>query len=508
MSLKHALLASVFTVGLTAQTHAADVTADQAKAVADQLRGFLTGLLTERVTIPADLINVTPAGPAYKITVQSDTTLLDRTDTAGKATNAWLTTTVRPTGGTIWHIDSLTMPASYRLTAASAAALGMLMPPAPGVPAPQKPATVEWKVASQTATGDYDTALASDCHLDVQMNGITYVAQNVGPGMDSRTSVDKMTGRYLLHPNGSGGIDYHMEGTMDGYSMNSSNPTTGDVAFKAKHVVARIDAGAVMNGQIGTLIRTAITLALNAEEADAKGPDAKAEAAKAAHAALRPMIAMLKSIMSGMKLEETFEGVTITTAPGSANADSMSISFGGQAPGDTLKAFMALSLAGLKVAGLPPDMAEFVPRSIVVHPTVSNIDVKALTQLANDAAADDADPDMAKAQLLQLLTGGGVKVGFEHFDADLGFASMTGTGEATIVGPSAVQGTADIVVKGFDALMARAAKTPNGKEAMAVLALAKGFGKTDGDRTVWHIAITPDNKILVNGVDVTGGGAH
>jgi hypothetical protein len=507
MSLKQALLASVFTFGLTAQGHAADVTADQAKAVADQLRGFLAGLLTDRVQVPDWLMTVTPAGPAYTIVVQSVDGPFVRTDEAGKPTTAWLTATVRPEDGTRWHIDNLMFPSSYRLSPDAASALAGLMPSAPTAAAP-KPASMEWRVRTQWASGVFDTAQASDSRLDFKMEGVNYESRNFGSGMDSHTTVEKMEGRYIVHPTGSGGVDYRAEATMDGYTAVSNNPAMGNITFKTRHATVRAETGAVMNAQVAHLIRTMIVLGLDANAADAKGPDAKADMDKAGRAALRSMIGMLKGIMTGVKVDETFEGLDVKAGPGAASADRAGVSFGGEAPADTLKAFMEFNVGGLKVVGLPPDMADFVPRSFVVRPTVSNIDVKALTQLASDAAADGADPDMATAQLMQLFTAGGVKIGFERFDADLGYASITGTGEATIVGPSAVQGTADIVITGFDSLLMHAAKLPNPAQAMAMLAMAKGFGKSQGDKTVWHIAISPDNNILVNGVDVTPGGRH
>ena len=507
MSLKQALLASVFTFGLTAQGHTADVTADQAKAVADQLRGFLTGLLTDRVKIPADLTTVSPAGEAYRIVVQSADGPVARTDEAGKPTTAWFTATVRPETGTRWHIDSMSFPASYRLSPDGASMLSALMPPAAGPGAP-KPISMEWKVRSQSITGVYDTALATESRLDFKAEGIAYDAHNLGAGADSHTTVERMEARYSIVPNGSGGVDYRMAGTMDGYAAVSDNPALGPVDFKTRHVTVNGETKAVMTTQVGDLIRMAIRLGMDANANDAKGPTAQAENDKAARAALRTMIGLLKGVLAGMKVDETFEGIEVKAGPGSGTADRAGVAFGGEAPSDTLKAFMEFSVGGLKVAGLPPDMAGFVPRSFVVRPTVANIDVKALTKIASDASEEGADPDAATAQLMALMTGGGVKIGFEHLDADLGYASMTGSGEATVVGPNAVQGTADIVVKGFDALLGHAAKLPNPAQAMAVLAMAKGFGKSDGDRTVWHIAVSPDNKILVNGVDVTGGGRH
>jgi hypothetical protein len=504
MSLKHALLASVFTLGLTTQGYAADVTADQARAVSDQLRGFLAGLLTDRVKIPADLMTVTPAGEAYAIELRSAEGPIARSDEAGKPTTAWMTATVRPEDGTRWHVDSLKLPSSFRLSPEGAAALAGLMPSDPATPA-RPPASLEWQVRTQSATGVYDTAAATDSRLDFRMEGISYQSKNFGSGLDSHTTAEKLAGWYVLHPAKTGGLDYSTEATLDGYASVTTNPATGEVQFKARHIAVRAQTGSFMAGQAGDLIRTLIGMGLDANAAEAKGA-AKDDDGKAAKVALRAMIAALKGIMTGATLDETFEGIVVKAGPGAGSAERAGLSIGGEAPGDTFKAFMEISVGGLKITGLPPDMVDFVPQSFVVRPIVSNIDLKALTQLASDASADGADPDEATAQLLALLTGGGVKIGFEHLDADLGYASMTGTGEATIVGPNAVQGTADIVVTGLDALILHARKLPNAAQSMAMLAMAKGFGKTQGDKTVWHIAISPDNKILVNGVDMTAGG--
>lgn len=505
MSLKQALLASVFTLGLAGQGHAADVTADQAKAVSDQLRAFLTSVLTDRVKIPADLLTVAPAGDAYSIAMQSEVGFLTRTDEGGKATNKWFTADVRPADGTKWNIVSLKFPSAYRLSKDGADALGMLMPPGANGPGGKAP-TLEMTIRSQTASGDYDTSLTTDSHLNIVWDGIAYTASGLAPDANSKTSVDKMEAHYLLHPTGSGGVDYKVDGTLSGYTIVTGNPMMGPMTFKARKVIVRGETGALMTKQMGDIIRTLITLGLDVSAMADKGPDAQAEKDKTGREALRAVIGMMKGIMTGVKLDESFEGIEVKAGPGMGSAERAGIAFGGEAPGDTLKAFMEFKLNGLKIAGLPPEMVDFVPRSVVIRPTVSNIDVKALTQIAADAAQEGADPDAASGQLMMLMTGGGVKIGFDHMDADLGYASMTGHGEATVVGPNQVQGTADIEIKGFDQLMAHAAKMPNAQQAMGVLALAKGFGKTDGDRTVWHIAVSPDNKVLVNGVDITSMG--
>lgn len=499
MSLKTLALATVCAFGLGVPAQAADVADDRAQAVAAQLRRFLAGILTDQVKIPADLMTVAPVGEAYTITLRSADNAVARSDSAGTPTTAWVTATVRPAEGTRWRIDSLLFPAAMRLSPDTANAIAGLVPKDTATTglAP----SLEWRVRSQSASGMFDTALATDSWLEFQMDGVAYDAKNFGSGPDSQMTVDRIAGRYLMRPIKTGGVDYSGEATMDGYASISGNPDIGPIRFKTRHATARGEVRSVMFGQFGDLIRTAVALGLDASTA-------KTQDEKAARLAMRGMIGALRGIMTGARMEEVFEGVEVEATGGYGTADRLGVAFGGEAQGDTMKVFMEISVGGLKIAGLPAEAADLVPRSFGVRPSVTNIDLKALTQLADDALMDDADPDEMKERLMALLTTGGVGFGFEHLDLDMGYASLTGSGEATVVGPNAFQGTADIAVDGFDALMRRAQTLPNPAQTMAMLALAKGFGKAQGDKTVWHIAFSPDNKVLINGIDIMGRKKH
>ena len=358
-------------------------------------------------------------------------------------------------------------------------------------------------MGTQSGSGVFDTAQTSESHLDFRVDGLRYEARNIGGVAESRTTIDRMAGRYWLRPTASGAVDYLGEGTLDSYAAVSDNPAIGTVRVTARHIAARGETGAVVLGQVATLIRTAVTLGADAAAADHQAPDAKETSDRLARAAMPTLIAALKGIMTGAKLDETVDGLDVQAVNGHFSADKVGMAFGAEAPHDTFAAFLELGAAGLNIQGLPPESADFVPRSFVIRPTVANIDLKALTQLATDASAEGADPEAMKARLAALFTTTGVRIGFDHLDMDLGYASMTGVGDATIVGPTAVRGTADIAITGLDALMQHAQALPNAAQAMGVLALAKGFGKAQGDKTTWHIAFSEDNKVLVNGIDLS-----
>ena len=126
-----------------------------------------------------------------------------------------------------------------------------------------------------------------------------------------------------------------------------------------------------------------------------------------------------------------------------------------------------------------------------------------------ESAAGGANDAVIKAKMAGIFTGSGVRYGIEQLDVDLGFANLTASGNATMLNASAGRGEADITVVGLDALMQRAQTMPEGAQAVAVMAMAKGFGKAEGAKTTWHVSFSEDNKLVVNGIDMSamaGGG--
>ena len=61
---------------------------------------------------------------------------------------------------------------------------------------------------------------------------------------------------------------------------------------------------------------------------------------------------------------------------------------------------------------------------------------------------------------------------------------------------------------GYDALMDRVQKMPEAAQGIPVLALLRGLARTEGDKLVWRLELTEDQKITVNGVDLRKLGGH
>ncbi len=500
--------------------HAADVTPAQAQDVAKQLQDWMTAMLGGKVPIPPDLIKVVPAGELYRLTIPVPPAVLQMQDGAGKPTDALYALTLRSLGGTRWGIEEFRMPSVMALSAEAAGGLsaglagasGMAVAPpggksAPGA-APTAAPSMEIRIRSQSGTGVYDTSLKTESRLEITTQGISVRSAGLGqPGQRSEGTIDRFTGSFQLRPTASGGVDTINDWTMEGYTGLSADPTLGEMKFSARRVRIRGELGALMTAQVTSVVQTAIQMAMDAA-AQGKPANPADKLGDAGRAKLRTIIAALKGVVSGMSLEESVDGLGLSLMGQSGSAERVLFLLGGGAPDGKFGAHMELGVDGLKVPALPPQYADLLPRSVSVRPVVSNIDVVALTKLADEALDPKADMDALQAKLLGLFMGNGVQVGIERLLIDLGTTKLTASGSVTPMSPTSAKGQAEIAMTGYDALMDRVQKMPEAMQVIPVLALVRGLARTEGDKLVWRLAVTEDQKITVNGVDLRklGGG--
>lgn len=491
VSLRTLLLASAATLSLSAAGQAADVTEAQAQDLGARLRTWMSGLVANRLPIPAEAFSVTPAGENYKISIPVPGTVLSMTDAAGKPVSALLTYQIRPMEGTRWRIESLTLPSSIVLAPEAAATLK-------DTTSNDATPAVEVRIHAHTASGVYDVAQTSESRLDYRMEGLTYNLRNLNPAAgDSAVTVDRLSGTQWLTPAAGGAVDYKVDGVMEGYKTTMTHPASGAVRLAARRIVVHAEATGLMTGQISDFLRNGVSLAMDAQAAGGKIEDPKVKKEGALRA-----IALLKNIMRGMRVEEGFEGIALEVAGQKVSLGKAMLAFGGEAPASRFSAFMELGLDDLKIPTLPPQFADLTPRSASIRPSVANIDLKALTALVEALTEEDPDTDALQGKLLTLMTNGDVLLGIEQLTIDLGFASLRASGKGTFLSPVSGRAEGRVVVTGFDALMERARAMPEAEQALPALALIKGFGKSDGDKVTWDIRYSENNQLLVNGVDV------
>lgn len=510
-ALRAALLATVALVGASlpgpsgSPALAQAVTQAQAGDLAKQLQAWMASVVGPKLPIPAEILQVVPDGERFRVNLPVPALAPFATfqDAAGKPTQSVLSVAIRPMDGTKWRVEAMDLPAVMMLTPEGAAALQSTSGVAPSSSPDAKPAA-EMRIRTQSASGVFDTSQATESRFEWKHEGIAYIARNMGARGEDRSTVDVSSGTTTLKPNGSGGLTIRTDAVMDGYRA-VTNTAMGPMRMEMKRVRMVGELGALVTSQVTTIVQTVVGLGMDAQAA--KGADPKTADAKAREAAnregLRKVIAALKGIMGGLTVEETIEGLDIEMMGQKGSAAKLVFNLGGGAPSDKFKAFLEIGLDGLKVPALPPQYVDLMPRSVMLRPSVGNIDVKALTALAEEASADNADSAAMEAKLKNLLTKGGTELGVDRLVIDLGFARLQASGAATMVAEDRFKGGGEISMTGFDALMDRAQKLPEAGMAIPVLALLGGLAKTEGDKKVWRLTFSEDQKVLVNGMDIT-----
>jgi hypothetical protein len=144
---------------------------------------------------------------------------------------------------------------------------------------------------------------------------------------------------------------------------------------------------------------------------------------------------------------------------------------------------------------------------VELHPIVAGVSLADLTSLALEATDQHVDQQRLQADAAMLLAHGGVTVGLDTLDMDVGPAVMHGHGQVLLTGPNDYQAEAHITATGLDDLMQQARGDPRLKQAIVFLALARGFARPEGDHLVWDI-VAGEAGLTVNGVELGNPRAH
>ena len=433
----------------------------QNDAVADQLGRGLAALLGTEGSFPRGLLTVHDDGEAYNVTIQSASNVVVRTDESGQTTERWLSAVVRPEGRTRLRFDRATFPASIRLTPEAAIQLaGVIGPGWPSRPADEP--MIALRTQSRSLSGLYDNDPGRDSRFELRAEGIEFDTRHFAGWPDRHVEIGRATGLSRFRQTSTGVANIGAEVTLDGYTSVTENPVLGALRVSARQVLTAGEIGSVMPGRL-----TAAVTAIFARDSD---PAARM-------AGLRLLVPGTGGVIGNIKLDETLEGLDIRGRAGAATIDRAHFSIGAGATAGKLQLFMELATGGLRFPDLPPQYNVFVPRTVTIRTAFSNLDAVAADRLLQDLSFPDTGPNLAAAKPINFTGLSGARLRFEYFDADLGFATVTASFDATVGESGGLKGQAEVAVTGLDELMKQVQGLPNSGRVMAALATLKGLGR-------------------------------
>jgi hypothetical protein len=471
---------------------AADVTAAQATSLENQVRDWLGGLLGPGLKIGDRPVTIAPAGDHFDVTAPIALGAAVSTQPMS------LTGTARPMDGGKWSIEGVKVTSPMTFTIDLPAPTPDSKPGAAKPGAPKPPASkdagatvpVRYTIAIDGQDGHivWDPSFATPSSWSSSAQKVT--AHSEGGPMAQDSSFGPLTSRATLRPAGPDRVDLLTEGTIENYKATVATAAAGNTGIEMKR--ARVNA--TMNG-----VSRAKALSILQALVSAAGAGKPAGTPpKLGPEVTRSMLDALQDFASDFSLDETIDGMAVHAQDNNLLLDQMKLGIDAKSDRGMLRAGMDLGLEGLSLPGLPLGGLEaLIPRRVALRPVVSGLSVADLSKMAKSSSEGGA-PSQAD-----------ISAGLESLVIELGGAIITGQGKALMTSPDQFSGDAQIVAENFDMLMQKINGIPAAAQAGPVLIMAKGIGKSVGNKVIWDISYH-DGKILVNNVDLAamaGGGA-
>ncbi len=476
------LATALSTPGATAAT----ATADQAQAVERELHDWLQAMLGTAIGLPDRPVQLVPEGSDYALLVPFNA-------------NTAITGHLTPQDDGRWLLSDVKLPSPATFT------LDLPMPVQGNGTATESTTTrtYQFSVARQEIAGTFDPTYKTASSLHHRFEN--FQLSSSGAGFRQTTQTTHVAGQSTVTPAADGRFDIASNSAFDGYVMDNQPEGSGvAVHITADHGHTEGQISGLASGQGPAFLRDAIGFVTDILPTLSKSgpPDLTAEQ----RTKLRGLVDALDGIASGLQAGYAFENLQVQAGPLGGIARRAHLDIGGQAPNSVLNVYLDLGVEGLSISGLPlGSYADLATTEFHVRPTLSGIGTKDLLTLARqvlDAAdrhAKDGTQDTPSPA--PLFAHGGIVAGLDAVSFNLGLTTFAGHGTVTITEPNAYDGQGEVTATNFDALMDRAKQDPTLGQALALLTLAKGIGRTSGDQLVWDITYE-NRKVLVNGVDI------
>jgi hypothetical protein len=482
------ILAPAFLIFLTTST--SSFAAASAEEAARILASFQSYLGSE-----PGVVAVVPAGEGYDITLDA-MPYVRKNQTAGTTVDVLpFKFTAVPSGGNLWAVTS-NAPIKIKVDVANLFTYDMNFP------------VVSW-------SGNYNSDLLAFLDSKTTMSKISIEQTSVDPTTNLKTnavtSIDNAEAVITSKDTGNGTFDSDIVMSYSG-TVTSTNmdlpPELANTGFPNLNYVANIGKTTYTSTAKGQLTRPvaellAFFVARPSKELIVKDQALLKEKLMAA-------LPLFQSIDGRMAMDD----ILVDTAYGQFKLTSGGIDVamnGAVKSGRLLESF---DFTGLKLPDtlpVPPWAKGLVPTTFKFGFDVSNFDLetpakKFITEM-DVTKSDPVPPGSEAAYLAAFLPTNSVKLTLPpgEISNDIYKLTYEGSSDISIAG-GIPQVTAKVRMTGMDAVITQlqqAGTDPMAQQAMAVLFAAKGMSKADGDAVVWDVVLGADQKLFINGTDMT-----
>ena len=471
---------------------AAPATPEQVTAVERTLNDWFRGLAGGVLTPQAYSVRPDSRGDTYTVT-------------ASLAPGITIMGHLSPQGDGRWQILDLKIPSPSTFT------FGTAGPGPNGQLTAKTNRSVAFSAARQETSGTLDPTYATPSTVEQRFD--SYQLGTTSADVLLLAQIEHVVNQITLNPAAGERVDVAGESSLDHLAVDQRR--AGDSAL---HVTAdRAHATSLLSNlsrDRGPAFFRALT-AFSAERIGKRPLDAtkpRTPFDTQQRAQVRAMLDMLQGLASAAKLDLEMTSVRIQDGGSRPSGAGLPIDAtlgrlhtGGEVASTDgiLSAHLDISADKLSIAQFKANAyADLVPKHLHLSPSLTGIGTQGLIaylQQILDAADREHAPLPSPAPL---FSRGDVTAGIDSLSLDAGPAAFDGHGTVTVMASGTLSGSGQVTATGLDALIDHVKPDPALQVALAALTIAKGLGRSDGDRTVWDI-VYRDGSAFVNGVDVS-----
>lgn len=474
---------------------AAPSPAEQAAAVQDQLHQWMVGLLGPQAAESLRQLRVTAETDALRVELPLGRMQAGRPGWTLDA--APLVATVRPLDGGRWQVLSAQALLPLRAQGPAPRPASRKTPPArQGAPGPDA-ATMDWSLrgSEQKTTGVLDPTLQTASTFETSLRDLESRTDSAGGEQISRTA--SLTARYGWEPTGADRLHVFWKASREDHRISFRPPQQPPFEISIARTDDAASAEDVSFVRLGTLLRAVVGL-VEAQPSDA---ETACELPPGVQALLRQVAGDMPDLLGRFEASVQMHGIAAASASFRGALAEMDLETHGEPTGDGMfRLAVRQTLEGLESPLIPPAMHDLVPHKLVLAGDVAGLPGREFSALLAGALEKDAPPPSNEA-FAALLRRGPLTLGLDELDFDVGPATITAHGELRLPSLEEFAGTLHIRMTGLDALMARARGDQQLARMVPMLAMLKGFGRPEGEATVWDI-VADQGRTLVNGTDL------
>lgn len=454
----------------------------------------LTALFQSYLGGREGLIRVTPDGDSYAVVIDASSLLAKAPNGGAGATVSAIELDLADLGDGKWQV-SQEGPGSFSLHIPGAL-------------------SIDLQAESYDWSGVFDEALMAFESQSGEVTGLTLretIVQPAQPEMNVAYQIEKATFTGSSAANPAGAVDsggrFEISGLTETFTVppTPQMPVPMDVTITADSYVGDGTFSGLRVAQIVDLWATVAALP------DKAAMEAEREMLTGKVGAALPFFDSLAST-------GTLTNTTVVSPMGAIRIASaeVTVDMNGVTADGKLHERIKLSGLDLSEAPVPVWAAPLLPESATLDFTLDGFDPAAAARVLLDAPKPDAEgADAVNAMVLAALLPNGtanLKLGPTGVTADSYSLVAEGAVAAGPMSPMPV-GSVHVAATGLDAVLRSLETAPPevSQSAIPGIMMARGLAKPEGeDSYSWAIELSPDGKILVNGVDMSmmAGGAQ